>query len=75
MRLERTHLTEIPVLGDRFFDCGRFFIYKTALGGPWGDGSQQAGADTAMDSFWRCNFFKDMAVFVGRNISAMTYLQ
>ena len=47
---------DIPGPGGTFFDFGRLFISKTALVSPWGDGSQQAGSNTAIESFWRWKF-------------------
>ena len=54
--LSRTLLREIPGPGGCFFDFGELFIDKMALGSPSGDGSQQAGSNTATESFWRCIF-------------------
>ena len=55
-RLNRTHLTEIPVPCDRFFDFGYLFIEKTARSSDSCDGSRQAVSNTAIESFWRCIF-------------------
>ena len=38
--------------------CGGLFIDKAALESPSGGGSQQAGSNTAFESFWRCIFVK-----------------
>ena len=37
-----------------FFDFGGRFMDKTVRSSPWGDGSQWAGPNTAIESFWRC---------------------
>ena len=42
--------------GGSLFYCGSLFTNKTALGSPSGDGPQQAGSNTASESFWRCLF-------------------
>ena len=44
--------------GEVSFDFGVLFVNKTALGSPSGDGSQQAGANTAIDSFWLRNLLR-----------------
>ena len=43
-----------PGTGGTFFDFGSFFIRKMVRSSRWGDGSQQAGSNTAIESFWRC---------------------
>ena len=55
------------------FDFEGLTIDKTVQGNPWVDGSQQAGSNTAIESFRRWKLV-DIAVFVVRNISAITYL-
>ena len=50
----RTLLREISGPAGVFVDVGGLFINKTALGSPSGDGSQQAGLNAAIESFWRC---------------------
>ena len=44
--------------GGSFFDFGGLFIDKTVRSNPQGDGSQQAGSNAAIESFWRCKFVK-----------------
>ena len=39
-----------------FLHFGGLVIDKTARGSPSGDGSRQAGSNTAIESFWRCIF-------------------
>ena len=39
-----------------FFYFGCLFIDKTVRSSPWCDGSQQAGSNTAVESFWRWKF-------------------
>ena len=74
---------DIPGPGGTFFDFGRLFIDKTVRSSRWGDGSQQAGSNTAIESFWRCKFveiwpFLWYAIYlplcICRNISAVIYL-
>ena len=39
---------------EAFLTIGGLFVDETALGSLWGDGSQQAGLNTSIESFWRC---------------------
>ena len=39
-----------------FFHFGGLFMDNTVRGSPWGHGSQWAGLNTAIESFWRCTF-------------------
>ena len=47
---------DIPGPGGSFFDFGSLFMNKTVRSSPSGDGSQQAGSNAAIESFWRCIF-------------------
>ena len=52
--LSRTVLLEILGPGGGLFKFGNLFMHKTVLGSAAGDGPQQAGLNTAIESFWRC---------------------
>ena len=53
-RLKGKHLTEILGPAGRLFHFGGLFVDKTVRGSRSGDGPQQAGSNTAIESFLRC---------------------
>ena len=45
-----------PGARSTFFDFGGLIIGDMVQGSPWGYGAQQAGSNTAIESFCRCQF-------------------
>ena len=46
--------------GGTFFDVGGLFIDEVVRWSSSGDGSQWAGSNTAIESFWRCIFVETL---------------